>query len=112
VGSIASAPSTPAARASAGQDVDPAEVAFRRLAATRPRTVGEWRKLREDWRAYAAAFPDGSHADEARVRTIEAGHEAWKAGGAEEDAAVFRRDRDAYLERPDALQGERVQRLR
>lgn len=112
VGSIAEAPSSPAARATASQEGDPAEAAFRRLAATRPHTVQEWRNLREDWRQYAASFPDGPHADEARVRTIEAGLEAWKTGGAAEDAAVFRRDRGAYLERPDALQSERVRKLR
>jgi Putative zinc-finger len=88
-----------------------AKSTFRRLDATRPRTAEEWRRLREEWRSFAASLPDGRRADEARVRTIEAGLEAWKKGGEEEDAAVFKRDRDAYLERPDALQRERVRRL-
>jgi anti-sigma factor RsiW len=88
-----------------------AESTFRRLDATRPATVEEWRRLRENWRSLAASFPDGPRADEARVRTIEAGFEAWKKGGGNEDEAVFGRDRDAYLARPDALQRERVRRL-
>ena len=87
------------------------ERAFGRLEISRPRTVAEWRRLRDAWSAFAAANPDDPRADEARVRAIEAGREAWLAGGADDDEAAFLRDVRAYLEREDALQKERVGRL-
>jgi anti-sigma factor RsiW len=87
------------------------ESAFGRLEASRPRTAAEWRRLRDAWSAFAAAHPDDARSDEARVRAIEAGREAWVAGGAGDDAAAFRRDARAYLEREDARQKERVERL-
>ena len=87
------------------------ERAFGRLEASRPRTAREWRRLRDAWSAVAAAHPDDPRSDEARVRAIEAGREAWLAGGADDDEAAFQRDARAYLERGDALQKERVQRL-
>jgi hypothetical protein len=112
VGSVERAASPAAGARPSRQESDPAEVGFRRLADARPQTVEAWRDLRERWRAYVASFPRGAHADEARVRTIEAGLEAWKTGGTHEDAAVFEQDRAAYLERTDALQRERVLELR
>ena len=87
------------------------ERAFARLEASRPRTAAEWRRLRDAWSAFAAAHPDDPRADEARVRAIEAGREAWLAGGADDDEAAFRRDARAYLGREDARQKERVERL-
>ena len=87
------------------------ERAFARLEASRPRTAAQWQRLRDAWSAFAAAHPDDPRADEARVRAIEAGREAWLAGGADDDEAAFLRDARAYLAREDALQKERVQRL-
>lgn len=87
------------------------EQAFRRLAASRPRTVEEWRARREEWRTFAASWPDDPRADEARVRSVEAGFEASALSGEDEDDAVFRRDAAAYLERKDARQAERVRSL-
>ena len=94
----------------AGIAGDP-ERAFRRLDAVRPRTGDEWRRLRDDWTAFVLAHPDSPRADEARVRSVEAGWEAWLASGAPEDEAAFRRDARVYLERADARQAPRVERL-
>jgi hypothetical protein len=85
--------------------------AFGRLEASRPRTAAQWRLLRDAWNDFAAAHSDDPRADEARVRAIESGREAWLAGGAGDDDAAFHRDARAYLEREDALQKERVERL-
>jgi anti-sigma factor RsiW len=87
------------------------EDAFRRLEAARPRTVDEWRRLRDEWNALAAFAPDPLRADEARVRAIVAGRQAWLSGGSADDEAALRRDVAAYLERTDALQKDRVKRL-
>jgi hypothetical protein len=87
------------------------EAEWRRLDAARPRTAAEWRRLREEWRRLVARDPGGPLADAARVRTIEAGGEAWRAGGEAADETVFRRDAAAYLARDDAAQKERVRRL-
>lgn len=96
--------------AALGDPGDP-EGAFRRLDAVRPGSAEAWRRLREDWAAFVAAHPDRPRADEARVRVIEAGYEAWLAGGDPDDEAAWRRDARAYLERADARQAERVRRL-
>ena len=75
------------------------------------RTAGsaaEARSLRDAWRAFARDQPAGPHADEARVRAIEAGAEAWRRGKDEKDRAETRKDGHAYLARPDALQADRV----
>jgi hypothetical protein len=87
------------------------EVLFGRLETSRPRTAAEWRRLGDAWSAFAAAYPADPRADEARVRAIEARREAWLAGGGDDDAAVFLRDAQAYIEREDARQKERVERL-
>jgi hypothetical protein len=92
-------------------DVREPEDAFRRLAAVRPRSAVEWRRLRDEWSAFAAGQPDRLRADEARIRAIVAGREAWLAGGDESDETAFRRDAAAYLQREDALQKPRVERL-
>lgn len=84
---------------------------FRRLEAVRPRSAAEWRRLRDEWNALAAAQADPLRADEARVRAIEAGREAWRRGADASDEDAFRRDAAAYLERADALQKPRVERL-
>ncbi len=85
--------------------------AFRRLEAVRPRSAAEWRRLRDEWNALAATQPDHLRADEARVRAILAGREAWRAGGDAGDEDAFRRAAAAYLQREDALQKPRVERL-
>lgn len=87
------------------------EVAFRRLDAVRPRSADGWRRLRDGWAAFVTAHPETPLTDEARVRAIEAGYEAWLTGSHPDDEAVFRRDARAYLERADARQAERVRRL-
>lgn len=89
----------------------PPEDAFRRLEAARPRSAVEWRRLRDEWNAFAAAQPDRLRADEAQVRAIVAGREAWLIGGDESDEDAFRRDAAAYLRREDARQKPRVERL-
>lgn len=94
----------------AGSAPEP-EVLFGRLETSRPRTAAEWRRLGDAWSAFAAAYPADPRADEARVRAIEARREAWLAGGDDDDAAVFLRDAQAYIEREDARQKERVERL-
>ncbi len=107
-------PARSARRAGAGGGVSeerPPEGAFRRLEAARPRSAVEWRRLRDEWNAFAAAQPDRLRADEARVRAIVAGREAWLIGGDESDEDAFRRDAAAYLRREDARQKPRVERL-
>jgi len=85
---------------------------WRRLMAVRPRTLADWRRLREELRRFVDAAPDGLHADAARVRAIEAGYATWRSGGDEADAAVFRQDAAAYLERgEDAKNKARVRGL-
>lgn len=87
------------------------EVAFRRLDAVRPRSADGWRRLRSEWAAFVSAHPDTPLTDEARVRAIEAGYEAWSTAGDPDDEAAFLRDARAYLESADARQAERVRRL-
>ncbi len=72
-------------------------------------TVG-WRERREAWRALVAQHPESPHADEARVRVVEAGLEAWRAGGDPRDLDLAREDAAAYLARDDAALKERVRR--
>jgi hypothetical protein len=106
-----SARSVESASVAAVGDAAAPERAFLRLAAVRPRSADEWRRLRDDWGSFAAAHPDDPRADEARVRAIEAGHEAWLTGRDPDDEATFRRDALEYLERPDARQAQRVRQL-
>jgi len=88
-----------------------AEAEWRRLDASRPRTPAEWRRLREEWRRFVARDPGSPQADEARVRMIEAGREAWRASSDPADEALFRKDAAGYLDRGDAAQSERVRAL-
>jgi hypothetical protein len=87
------------------------ESSFEQLEASRPRAAAEWRRLRDAWIGFASSHPDDPRADEARVRAIEAGREAWLAGRAADDEASFLRDARVYLARPDAVQKPRVERL-
>ncbi|MGD8896663.1 MAG: zf-HC2 domain-containing protein [Acidobacteriota bacterium] len=85
-------------------------VAFRRLTREVPGGAAAWREYREKWRSFVADYPDSRHVDEARVRAIEAGLEAWRAGGDAEDLARARADAEAYLARDDAQLKARVRR--
>jgi len=94
----------------AGAGAGPDEVAYRRLARDRPTDADGWRRQREAWRAFAERYPASPHADEARVRTIEAGVAAWRAGGRKADLDRAREDLARYLDRADAWLGERARR--
>jgi hypothetical protein len=67
-----------------------------------------WRERREAWRGFVARHPESPHADEARVRVVEAGLEAWRAGGQPRDLDLAREDAAAYLARDDAALEDRV----
>jgi hypothetical protein len=84
---------------------------FARLDEESPGDAEGWRALREKWRAFAAAHEDSPLADEARVRTVETGLEAWRTGGDEEDLHLARDDARSYLARDDAAQAARVRRV-
>jgi anti-sigma factor RsiW len=81
---------------------------FQLLAQRTVASAAEARSLRDAWRAFARDAAAGGRADEARVRAIEAGAEAWRRGKDERDRAATLEDGRAYLERPDALQADRV----
>ncbi len=76
-----------------------------------PRTLEEWRRLRDAWRERVRADPEGPGADEARLREIEAAAQACRAGGDEEDARVLKHDVAEYLARAHAPEQDRVRRL-
>lgn len=82
-----------------------------RLLSRWPASAREARELREAWRAFTLDHPTGVRADEARVRAIEAGLQAYRRGGEARDLALVREDAEAYLLRPDALQTARVRAL-
>ena len=84
--------------------------AFRALLERRAATIAEARGLREAWRAFAPGAPEGE-ADEARVRVIESGLEAFRLSAERVDLDQLRRDAAAYLKRADAHQAERVRAL-
>lgn len=91
--------------------LSPEERAFQRLTAIVPRTLPALRERREAWRSYSLAFASSPRADEARVRVIETGVEAWRVGADPADGARARADAAAYLVRPDAAQARRVRAL-
>jgi hypothetical protein len=80
---------------------------FQTLSRRTVSSAAEARSLRDAWRALADEAT-GARADESRVRAIEAGLEAWRMGREERDRAQAREDARAYLDRPDALQPDRV----
>ncbi len=88
--------------------LDEDSVAFGRLTRDVPADAAAWRERREAWRAFVATHPRSRHVDEARVRVIEAGLEAWREGGEPEDLARAREDAEAYLARDDARLKQRV----
>jgi hypothetical protein len=83
-------------------------VKFRSLQRSRPRTDGEARALREEWRKFAEAHPNHPQADEARVRLVEAGALAYRLGRRAQDLETAVRDGRDYLERAPARQAARV----
>lgn len=84
--------------------------AFRALLERHAATIAEARGLREAWRAFVEGAPEGE-ADEARVRVIESGREAFRLSAERVDLDQLRRDASAYLKRADAHQAERVRAL-
>jgi hypothetical protein len=84
------------------------EARFQVLAKSKVSTVAEARAMRDAWRAFARDEPSGPRADEARVRAIEAGAEAWRKGRDDKDRAEAEREGREYLARADALQPDRV----
>jgi len=101
----------PAPAGTAAAKLLASEAEWQRLETTRPRTPEEWRRLREDWRRFVTRDPEGTLADAARLRMIEAGRSAWRASSDPADEAAFREDAAAYLEREAAPQKDRVRRL-
>jgi hypothetical protein len=94
---------------------DPARLAAERyqsLLDQRPATVADARALRDGWEAFVRDQPSGPHADEARVRAIEAGATAWRLGGDVADLDRTRAAADAYLAVADAPQRLRVRAVR
>jgi hypothetical protein len=79
--------------------------------AAAPTTLASWRERRESWRSFTRDFASSPRADEARVRVIEAGAEAWRLGGEAADLTRVHEDAAAYLERRDAAQSARVRVL-
>jgi hypothetical protein len=84
------------------------EASFQRLTTAVSRTLPGLRERREAWREFSHEFPNGPRADEARVRVIETGAEAWRVGADPIDLARVREDAAGYLARGDAAQAARV----
>jgi hypothetical protein len=99
------------AAASRAEPTSGPEARYRALLARRPSSADEARILRESWRAFAQSGPTGPRADEARVRVIEVGAQAFRLSGEEQDRATVTKDANAYLARPDAAQTERVRTI-
>jgi len=108
VGARAARESAPAPPSTEPTD---AEQAYRALAAERPHEGEGWRRLREAWRAFARTHASHPLGDEARVRVVETGVEAWRVGADPADLARVREDAAAYLSRRDAAQAARVRAL-
>jgi hypothetical protein len=84
---------------------------FALLKAAVPRDAAAARALRDSWRAFALENPTHAGVDEARVRAVEAGLAAFRLAGDPRDLEGVRSDGNAYLERPDAAQPDRVRAL-
>jgi hypothetical protein len=116
------APAAPIAIAGAEPHAEPAAaekkavlsgdaLAFAELSGDSPDDASGWRERREAWRAFIAEHPRSPRIDEAWTRMIEAGLEAWTAGGDIEDFSRARADATAYLQRDGASQKGRIRRL-
>ncbi len=81
---------------------------YRNLLSRSAQTLPEARDLREAWRSFSRLHPEGAPADEARVRVVETGAQAYRLGSDPDDLARVREDARAYLERQDAVQAARV----
>jgi putative zinc finger protein len=95
-----------AARSRPGADDE-----FRALSGRAAQSAADARALRDAWDAFVRKEPEGPHADDARVRALEAGAAAWRLGGQREDRDRVVRDGRVYLRRPDAGDKERVRAL-
>ncbi len=100
-------PDTALRRAAPRAEVE-ADRLYRTLLFRSALTLQEARELREAWRSFSRLHPEGAPADEARVRVVEAGAQAYRFGSDPEDLARLRDDARAYLERKDAAQAARV----
>jgi hypothetical protein len=100
----------PQAQADLRKSVAGPSAAFRALAARPATTIAEARGLREAWRAFATGAV-GGEADDARVRVIETGLQAWQLSAEAADLELARRDAAAYLRRDDAAHKDRVRAL-
>ena len=107
-GSAGAATSTAAGRVSSAVASSDEKI-FRLLHdAAVPATLSSLRERREAWRSFTRDFPSSPRADEARVRVIETGAEAWRVGGDPADLSRTREDATAYLAREDAAQAPRA----
>jgi hypothetical protein len=91
--------------------LDERDQGYRALLQRTATTAEDARALREAWRAFAQSEAAGPRADEARVRVVQAGAQAFRLSGDSEDRAAVERDARAYLARPDALEAERVRSI-
>ncbi len=106
----AAAPAPKRALESARKDQPTAALARTRFGELLDRaapTAAEARALREAWRVHAS-LASGGEADEARVRVLEVGAQAYRLGRDGADLALLEKDTAAYLARPDALQAARA----
>jgi len=84
---------------------------YQALLARHATSAAPARALRDAWELFARDVPTDAHADEARVRAIEAGVLAWKLGHDPTDLATARARARAYLEAESAPQGARVRAI-
>ena len=84
---------------------------YRALLARNATSAAQARALRDAWELFARDVPTDAHADEARVRAVEAGVLAWKLGHDPADLATARARGRAYLEAESAPQGARMRAL-
>jgi putative zinc finger protein len=84
---------------------------YRALLARSATSAAQARALRDAWELFARDVPTDAHADEARVRAIEAGVLAWRLGHDRADLATAQARGRAYLEAESAPQGARVRAI-
>jgi hypothetical protein len=87
------------------------EARYRGLRARQPASADAARKLHDDWAAFAKAHADGPHADEARVRALDALLLAYHRSGEARDRQRLREEAALYLQRSDAAQALRVRAM-
>ncbi|HVR72265.1 MAG TPA: hypothetical protein VMT87_15580, partial [Vicinamibacteria bacterium] len=84
---------------------------LRSLSSRTMRSAAEARELRDAWEAFVREDPEGPHADDARLRALEAGAAAWGLGGQRDDRARVEKDAREYLRRAQGAHKERVRAL-